>query len=336
MMRLKSYLMLVLAMLAVAPAVRAVAADATGKTILMVTWRGCEDACQGFLDYVAEQGMDAEVVVRDAERDATRLSAVVEEARSSKVDLVVTWGTSVTLGMLGTLADTDPARHITSVPAVFMIVADPIGAGIVESYQRSGRANVTGTRNRVPEEVQMKALRAYKPFARLGVIYNTNEQNAVLKVAELEELAQAMGFELVAHALPLGPDGLPSPESIPDAVAEMKAEGVDWLYVSSSSFLVDNRELLSSAALEQGLPLASAYEQMVTDGHGLIAVAARYYNVGRLAGEQAKAILVDGETPGDLSIRGLDRFAYIINMDTARKLDLFPSMEVLQYAETVN
>lgn len=336
MMRLKSFLMLVLAMLTVAPALRAVAADATDKTILMVTWRGCEDACQGFQDYVAEQGMDAEIVLRDAERDATRLPALVEEARASKVDLVVTWGTSVTLGLLGTLKDTDPTRHITSIPAVFMIVADPIAAGIVESYERSGRANVTGTRNRVPEEVQMKALQAYKPFSRLGVIYNANEQNAVLKVAELEELAQATGFELVARALPLGPDGLPGPESIPDAVAKMKAEGVDWLYVSSSSFLVDNRQLLSGAALEQGLPLASAYEQMVTDGHGLIAVAARYYNVGRLAGEQAKAILVDGKSPGDLPIRGLDRFAYIINMDTARKLDLFPSMEVLQYAETVN
>lgn len=155
------------------------------------------------------------------------------------------------------------------------------------------RAWLGSTRNRVPEEVQMKALQAYKPFSRLGVIYNTNEPNAVLKVSELEELAPAMGFELVARPLPLGPDGRPLAESIPDAIAAMKAEGVDWLYVSSSSFLVDNREILSSAALEQGLPLASAYEQMVTDGDGLIAVAARYYNVGRLAGEQAKAILVD-------------------------------------------
>jgi putative tryptophan/tyrosine transport system substrate-binding protein len=336
MMILKSFLMLVFAFLTIAPVAPVVAADTSPKTILMVKWRGCEDACQGFQDYIAEQGMDAEVVVRDAERDAARLPALVEEARTSNVDLVVTWGTSVTLGMVGPLGEVDPAQHITDIPVVFMIVADPIGAGIVESYERSGRANVTGTRNRVPEEVQMKALQAYKPFSRLGVIYNTNEQNAVLKLAELEELAQAMGFEIVARALPLGPDHLPRSESIPDAVAGMKAEGVDWLYVSSSSFLVDHRELLSNAALEQGLPLASAYEQMVTDGHGLIAVAARYYNVGRLAGEQAKAILIDGATSGNLPIRGLDRFAYIINVDTARQLDLFPSMEVLQYAETVD
>jgi putative ABC transport system substrate-binding protein len=335
-MILKRFLLRVFATVIAASGTLGAAPDATGKTILIVTWRGCEDACQGFKDYIAEQGMDAEVVVRDAERDAARLPGFVEEARASNVDLVVTWGTSVTLGVVSTLTDVDPAQHVTDIPAIFMIVADPIGAGIVESYERSGRANVTGTRNRVPEEVQMKALQAYKPFSRLGVIYNGNEQNAVLKVAELEELAQAMGFELVAHALPLGPDGLPRAEAIPDAVAAIKAEGVDWLYVSSSSFLVDNRDILSDAALEEGLPLASAYEQMVTDGQGLIAVAARYYNVGRLAGEQAKAILVDGKSPGDLPIRGLDRFAYIINMDAARRLDLFPPIELLEYAETVN
>jgi putative ABC transport system substrate-binding protein len=336
MMSLKSLLVLVFTILTAATAYPGTAADAAKETIFMVTWRGCEDACQGFQDYVSEQGMDAEVVLRDAGRDAAKLAAFVEEARTSDADLVVTWGTSVTRGMVGTLKDANPARDITKIPVVFMIVADPIGAGIVESYERSGRANVTGTRNRVPEEVQMKALQAYKPFSRLGVIYNTNERNAVLKVAELDELAKAMGFELVVRPLPLGPDGHPHAESIPDAVAAMKAEGVDWLYVSSSSFLVDNREVLSTVALEQGLPLASAYEQMVTDGHGLIAVAAHYYNVGRLAGEQAKAILVDGKSPGDLPIRGLDRFAYIINMDTARKLNLFPPMDVLEYAETVN
>jgi putative ABC transport system substrate-binding protein len=168
------------------------------------------------------------------------------------------------------------------------------------------------------------------------VIYKSNEPNAVLKVTELEELAQAMGFERVAREFPLATDGRPRVESIADAVAAMKAEGVDWLYVSSSSFLVDNHVHLSNAALEQDLQLASAYEELVTNGHALIAVAVRYYNVGRLAGEQAKAILVDGTSPGDLPIRGLDRFAYIINMETARKLDLFPPMDVLQYAETVN
>ena len=156
----KSYLGLVFTILTATAAIPSDAAAAAGKTILMVTWRGCEDACQGFLDYVSEQGMDAEIVLRDAGRDATRLPAFVEEARTSGVDLVVTWGTSVTLGMAGTLTDADPARHITDIPTVFMIVADPIGAGIVEGYERFGRAHLTGTRNRVPEEVQMKALQA--------------------------------------------------------------------------------------------------------------------------------------------------------------------------------
>jgi putative ABC transport system substrate-binding protein len=100
---------------------------------------------------VSEQGLDATVVVRDAARNVARLPAFVEEARASGVDLVVTWGTSATLGKAGTLTDADPTQHVTEIPVVFMIVADPIGAGIVESLDRSGRAHLTGTRNRVPE-----------------------------------------------------------------------------------------------------------------------------------------------------------------------------------------
>ena len=43
--------------------------------------------------------------------------------------------------------------RITQIPVVFMIVADPVGAGIIQTYESSGRTNITGTRNRVPEKV---------------------------------------------------------------------------------------------------------------------------------------------------------------------------------------
>ena len=48
-----------------------------------------------------------------------------------------------------------------------MIVADPIGAKIVPNYESSGRDNITGTRNRAPATVQMKALQSYRKFKRL-------------------------------------------------------------------------------------------------------------------------------------------------------------------------
>jgi putative ABC transport system substrate-binding protein len=66
-----------------------------------------------------------------------------------------------------------------------------------------------------------------------------------------------------------------------------------------------------------------------------MSVAARYYEVGRLAGQQAERVL-KGTTPGDLPVLQMTNFAVVINMDVAKKLQLFPPMDLLQVAETVN
>ena len=47
-------------------------------------------------------------------------------------------------------------------------------------------------------------------------------------------------------------------------------------------------------------------------------------------------ILVDGAVPGDLPIAAMTDFAHVVNMDVARRLNLFPPVAILQVAETVN
>ena len=306
------------------------------KLIYMVVWRGCEEACKAFNQFVADSSMHAEIVVRDANRDKSVLPNYVEEARALKADLVVTWGTSVSRGMAGTLEQAADSRFLHDKPIVFMIVADPIRAGIIESYEKTGRPNVTGTRNRVPEEVNINTIRSYYPeFKRLGMLYNANEKNAVLKVDEIRSLSGDMGFELVALELKLDASNHPRPESIPAKMKELKEKGVDFIYVGSSSFLRKNQDVFTGSAVEHGIPVLSPYEGMVRKSHALLSVAARYRDVGRLAGEQARKILVEGFAPGDLRVPSVEQFAYVINMDTARQLNLMPPIEVLEIAETV-
>jgi putative tryptophan/tyrosine transport system substrate-binding protein len=179
-------------------------------------------------------------------------------------------------------------------------------------------------------------MRAYRPLRRVGLIYNTDELNARLKAEELRALAVEEGLELVELRIEPGADGKPSPEAIAPKVEEAAGEGVDFLYVASSSFLMAERDRLTAAALAAGLPLASAYEAMVVESQALLAVAARYYNVGRLAGFQAEQILLHGADPATMPIRGLDRFSYLVNMETARRLGLYPPLDVLRYAEIIN
>ena len=315
----------------------ATTAAAAQYKIMIVTWRGCEEACQGFQDYLSEHGVDAEFILRDAGKKKASLPGFLAEARAEGVDLILTWGTSVTRGIAGTLADLGNPAFNHDIPEVFTIVADPVGAGIVESLDHTGRPNVTGTYNRVPEEVNIATIRAYLPgFKRLGLLYSTDEKNSVLKRDEVTALTGSMEFELIALELPLGDDGKPQVEDIAPKMAELKAAGVDFVYLGSSSFLRNNPGAVTGAAVESGIPVLSPYERLVRESQALISVAARYYDVGRLAGGQAEKILVGGVVPGDLPVVRMTDFAVVINMDVARKLKLFPPLDLLQIAETVN
>ena len=127
------------------------------------------------------------------------------------------------MGVAGSLEDVGNPHFNNDIPHVFTVVADPVGSGVVESLEKTGRANVTGTFNRVPEAVNIKTIRSYNPaFKRLGLLYNANEANSMLKRDEIAALTTEMGFDLVAVELELGSDGMPRVEDIPKKVAELK------------------------------------------------------------------------------------------------------------------
>jgi len=328
---------MVWALLALMVAAAFQSADAKAKKLILgVSYEGCEHGCEGFKAGIAESGFDAEVVVRDIAQDKSLLPQIVEEARAMKADLVLTFGTSVTLGMVGTLDDVGDPRFLYDIPVVFMVVADPFGTRVAESFEGSGRANVTGTFNRVPEAVNVEVIRQYDPeFKKLGLLYHSNERNSVIKMEELSALTPTLGVELVALELDPGNDGPPDLATIPERMAELKNKGVRWVYLGSSSYLRLHAELFTSSAVENGIAIVSPYESLVREQDALLSVAARYYDVGKLAAEQALRILRDGATPGDLPIVRASDFAYVVNMDVARKLNRFPPFAFMQVAEAV-
>ena len=227
------------------------------------------EACTGFQDYLNEAGLDTEFLIRDAGRDPAKLPEFIAEARAEKVDLIQTWGTSVSRGIAGTLDDLDNPDFPHEIPRVFTVVADPVGARIVESFEKTGRKNVAGTFNRVPERVNIETIRTYYPgFSHLGLLYNNNEKNSVLKHAEMAALSEEMDYTFTAIELPLYADGKPrtadrGPRTadIAPKMAELKAAGIDFLYLGSSTFLDVNRDVYTAAAVENGIPILSPYER---------------------------------------------------------------------------
>ena len=304
------------------------------KRIYMLLWRGWEEACDGFRDYLSSRGVDAEYVVRDAGQSLAPVEGFVREVNETRPDLAFVWGGSNSLAALGRWDSADPRRHITEVPCVLAIVADPLGIGIVRSLESPGR-NVTGTIYVAPVEVQLRAIQAYRPASRIATLFNPYEASSRDAAAQLGELARRSGLHLAEEPVPLDAARRPDPGALPGMVAAFKQAGAEWLYIPPDTFLNDHRDALTEAALEQRLPAFSATERFVTYASGLAGLVCRYYNIGRFAGFKAEQILVGGRPASTIPIETLTRFTLLIRMATARQLDFYPPLALLRYAEAV-
>jgi putative tryptophan/tyrosine transport system substrate-binding protein len=306
------------------------------KRILGVFYEGCEKTCEGFKAGIEKSGLSAEVTIFDVKQDKERLLEAIELARKSRPDLIVTYGTTTTLAFVGTLETAKDPKFINDVPVVFTAVADPFGTRIAESFERSGRDNITGTFNRVPERVNIETIRQYdRKFSKLGLLYNGNEKNSMLKRDELEKLAAEMNFELVALEIDPGNPAVPDPSLIPLRVKQLAEQEVKWAYLGSSSFLNANGAAFTAAAVDNGIGLLSPYEALVREQQALISIAAPRESVGLLAAQQAVRILRDGKKPGKLPISRATAFSYLVNMKVAERLGRKPPFAFYSDTELV-
>jgi putative ABC transport system substrate-binding protein len=302
--------------------------------IFMILFRGPTAVERGFKDYFKTHGIEAEFIERDVALDVSKVPALVAEARALKADLIYTWGTPVTLAVVGKEKGVNPERHVTDIPVIFTMVASPEGSGLVSSRQSSGR-NLTGTCHVVPLEQQISALRAYRPFERVAVIFNPAEPNSVLNVKELRAAATRIGFTLVERAVPLDGEGKPQPAALPGIVEELARQKVQVLYIGPDSFVAANRQVVTETALAQRLPSFSATEILLREGKALFGLVSGYENVGRLTAFKAAQILEQKTAPRQIPIETLARFSYLVNMSVAAELDQYPPLKVINFAEVI-
>ena len=300
--------------------------------IAMLLWRGWEEACDGFRDYLVGRGMDPDFTILDSGQTTAPIRAHVAEIKRLKPDLVFVWGGSTALAALGRYDAIDTEGTLRDIPAVLAIVADPLGSGLVPDLLRPGRP-VTGTIYVAPVDVQLRAMQAYRPFQRVATLYNPLEQSSSNAVRQLATLAKTAKLELMQEAVPVIAN-MPQGDAIPAMVQRFKQAGAEWLYIPPDTFLNDKREALTSAALEQGLPAFSATERFVTYANGLSGLVCRYYNIGQFAGFKAEQIL-NGTPAGTIPIQTLTRFSLLIRMAVAKRLDFYPPLNLLRYAEAV-
>lgn len=303
-------------------------------TIYRITYRGRTEVEQGFEDYLAANNVMATFIDRNANRDRSKVPGFVPEIREIKPDLVYTWGTTVTLGIAGPFDAADPSPYIRDIPIVFALVSAPVASRIVPRLETPDR-NITGAVHVVPPETQLRAMAAYRPFTRLGVLYTPTEQNSTAIVEQVRALQSAMGFTLIERRFATGADGRPTADGVEQLVAEIKADGADWLYLLPDTFLGTQYDRIVPAAIAEALPTFGAAELAIRRGGALVGLISRYHSVGQLAASKAMRILVGGEDPATIPVETLKRFSLIVNLPVAHTLQLYPPIEMLSYAEVI-
>ena len=302
--------------------------------IYAITFRGMTDVEKGFSEYFTTRKIPVEIIYRDLNRDVGRLPAMLDEIRATKPDLIYTWGTSVTLGVVGPYDAVVPGQHITDIPVVFTLVAAPTLAKIVIDLKTPGR-NVTGVTHVGPTDAQIRAMAQYRSFKTLGVLYTPTEKNSVVVLEDIRRLGHEMGFHTVERTFRLDAQRKPTADGAADLVRELKEAGAQWLYLPPDSYLGTLAEaVIIPAAMQLGLPTFASTEQLMQAG-ALSGLVSRYYNVGQFTAYKAEQILVQKMAASSVPVETLKRFSYQIRMPAAKRLNLPPPLPMLSYAEII-
>lgn len=315
---------------------RDAAAQSAGRPlrIYAITFRGMTDVERGFQDYFASRRIPVQITFRDLNREPARMPGFLDEIRRTRPDLVYAWGTSVTLGVVGTYDGFDPQTHITDIPVVFTLVAAPVLAKIVPDL-KSSRRNVTGVFHVAPTEAQIRAMASYRPFKSIGILYTPTEQNSVVVVDEVREVAKRLGFTVIAKPLKLNAQKQVTAEGAPEMIHELKMQKADWLYLPPDSFLgTQAQKIIIPAAMQERIPTFASTEQLMDTG-ALTGLISHYYAIGQFTAYKAEQILINKVPPARIPIETLTRFTLQVRMDVAEQLKMPPPLPMFNYAELI-
>lgn len=261
--------------------------------------------------------------------NAAEMKMLPERIRKEKPSLIYSWGTPTTVAIAGTY----DAPKIDDIPIVFAVVADPLRAKLVKDLQKPGR-NITGTSHLAPISVQLTAMREYKPFKTLGVVYNPKEANTRFMLEDLAAETKKIGIELVIEAVGMNEMGEPDAKTLAPKIRLLKERGAEWLYLGADTFVgFTNRQVTTDASLAVKLPAFTANESAIRDANSLFGLFSPVENMARFIAFKASQILTQEKPVADIPIETLQRFSVLVNLCAAKALKIYPPLGLLNYAD---
>ena len=274
---------------------------------------------QGLRELGYIEGRNINVEYRFASGSVGRLPELATELVRLKVDVIVTPTTPASMA----------AKQATgTIPIVFAVVADAVGAGLITNFARPG-GNITGLTS-ISAELSGKRLELLKQVApkasRLAVLYNPSDRSNVLMLKELQESAPALG--LTMHPLEVR-----GPGEFEGAFAALTRERAQALFGAAGVLTLEHRKTLVSLATKSRIPVMWGHRQFVEVG-GLMSYAVNYYDQLRRAAIYVDKIL-KGAKPGDLPVEQPTRYELVINLTAAKAIGLTIPQALLGRADQV-
>jgi putative tryptophan/tyrosine transport system substrate-binding protein len=273
----------------------------------------------GMRDLGYVEGRNLVIEYRWAEGDYKRFPKLVAEFVALGVEIIVTAGTPAAQAV---------QHGAPSLPLVMVAVGDPVGSGLVTTLAHPGGKS-TGLTSIAPdlEGKRLELLTRVVPgLAHVAVIWNPDNAFHVGSERAVQAASHVLHFDVLSLAVR-------APTDFDKAFDALAAVRPGALIVLADRIYLHNRARIVDFAARQRLPAVYAYRELV-DAGGLMSFGPDYAEMHRRAAAYVDKIL-KGANPGELPIEQPTKFRLLINLRTARALDLAIPQSLLLRADEV-
>jgi putative ABC transport system substrate-binding protein len=246
------------------------------------------------------------------------LPQLARELAASKVDAVV-----------ASNYPTAVALKPTGVPTVIVAGAgDPVATGLIDSLARPG-GNITGISDDATA-LTTKRLgllkEAVRNLRKVAMLWNKNDHAMTLRYEASAKAAIALGVTVQ-------PLGVGEPNDFDDAFAAMNRDPPDAILMVSDTLAVLNRRRVFEYAAARRLPAIYENDSYVRDG-GLMSYGGDL-NESYMRAASLVARIFKGAKPADLPFELPTRYVFVINLKTAKSINLELLVTLLALADEV-
>jgi putative ABC transport system substrate-binding protein len=274
----------------------------------------------GLKDLGYTEGKNVAIEVRHAAGHIDRLAPLAVELAQLKIDVFVVYGAPAAVHAV--------QKADSRVPIVMTVAADPVRAGLVASLAHPG-GNVTGFSD-LHDGMVSKRLQMLKEIApgvtRVGVILNPDTPHALPQFEVLKAAAAGLGIALVAV-----PVSSPAPGAIERAYAALGPARPGAIMIIPDGTL--DRASVTAFAIQHRLPAIGTVKEWAEAGF-LMSYGTSFADLWRRSAAYADKI-IKGAKPGDLPIEQPTKFEIVVNMQTAKQLNLKIPRSILVQADKV-